>query len=80
VGNHILRILKETYNLESVCNNANSHQLLSVVSAIHHEGVGESLNDGALSLSESLCSIATGGVGNVDWGSDLDIVAVYTCQ
>ena len=54
----------------------NSHQLLSVVSAIHHEGIGEALNDRTLSFSESLDSISAGGMGDVDWRSNLDVVAV----
>ena len=44
-------------------NDAHSHELLSVVAAIHHERVGETLNDGALGLSEPLDGIATGGAG-----------------
>ncbi|KAG6413596.1 hypothetical protein SASPL_126310 [Salvia splendens] len=31
----------------------NSHELLSVVAAVHHEGVGKPLNNGALSLPET---------------------------
>jgi hypothetical protein len=51
-----------TYDLESVGDDANSHQLLSVVAAVHHERVGEALNDGALRLPESLDGIAAGGM------------------
>lgn len=51
-----------TYDLESVSNNADSHELLSVVTAVHHERVGEALNDGALSLPEALDGITAGGV------------------
>ena len=47
--------------------NSDCHELLAVVSAVHHEGVCETLNDGALSFSEALDGIATGGVGDVDW-------------
>ena len=50
------------------------HQLLSVVSAVHHEGVGQSLDDWALCFSESLRSISASGVGDVDGLSDLDII------
>jgi hypothetical protein len=35
-------------DLKSVLDNASSHKLLSVVATVHHEGVGETLNDGAL--------------------------------
>lgn len=64
-----------TYDLESVVNNANSHKLLSVVATVHHQGVGKTLNDWALCLSESLLSVSAGGVGDVDWGTDLDVIA-----
>lgn len=65
-----------TYDLEGVGNNADSHELLSVVATVHHQGVGETLNDWAVGLSESLLRITTGGVGDVDWGSDLNVIAV----
>jgi hypothetical protein len=64
-----------TYDLEAVGNNAHSHELLSVVAAVHHEGVGETLDDGALRLPESLDGISAGGVRDVDGGSDLDVIA-----
>lgn len=56
-------------------NDADSHELLSVVAAVHHEGVGQALDDGALSLAETLGGIATSGVRKVDRGADLDVVA-----
>lgn len=59
-----------------MCDNADGHQLLSVVATLHHQGVGETLNDRALSLSEPLDGIAAGGVGDVDGGSDLDVITV----
>lgn len=65
-----------TYDLESVGNNADSKELLSVVAAVHHERVGKTLDDGALSLAETLGGIATGRVGEVDGAADLDVVAV----
>jgi hypothetical protein len=58
-----------------VGNDADSHELLSVVSAVHHEGVGKTLDDGALCFSESLFGISAGGVGDVDGCADLDVVA-----
>lgn len=42
------------YDFESVSNDADSHELLAVVAAIHHERVGEALNDWTLCLAESL--------------------------
>ena len=57
-------------------NDADGHEFLAVVAAVHHEGVGEALDDRALRFSESLLGISTGGVGDVDWGADLDVVTV----
>lgn len=57
-------------------NNADGHELLAVVAAVHHERVGETLNDGALSLAETLGSVAASGVREVDGRTDLDVVAV----
>lgn len=59
---------------------ANGQKLLSVVAAVHHERVGETLDDRALSLAETLGGIATGRVGEVDGGADLDVVAVMAGQ
>jgi hypothetical protein len=59
-----------------VSDNADSHGLLSVVATVHHDGVGQALNDGALGLAETLGGIATGRVGGVDRLADLDVVAV----
>jgi len=58
-----------------VGDNADGHDLLSVVAAVHHEGVGETLNDGALGLAESLLGVTTSRVGEVDGLTDLDVVA-----
>lgn len=57
-------------------NDTDSHELLSVVATVHHQGVGETLDDWAVSLSESLLRISTGGVRDIDWCSDLDVIAV----
>lgn len=57
-------------------NDADSHELLSVVAAVHHDGVGETLDDGALRLAEALGGIAASGVREVDRGADLDVVAI----
>ncbi len=65
-----------TYDFEGVGNDADGHELLSVVAAIHHQGVGETLDDRALCLAESLLCISAGGVGDVDWGADLDVIAI----
>jgi hypothetical protein len=59
-----------------VGNNSDSHELLSVVTSVHHERVGETLDDWALCLSESLLGVSAGRVGDVDWLSDLDIITM----
>jgi len=59
-----------------VGNDSDSHELLSVVTTVHHQGVGETLDDGAVGLSETLGGILSGGVGDVDWLADLNVVAV----
>jgi hypothetical protein len=71
-----VRGVRKTYDLEGVGNDADSHELLSVVAAVHHEGVGKTLNDGALGLAETLLGVAAGGVRKVDGSADLDVVAV----
>lgn len=55
---------------------ADGHELLAVVAAVHHERVGETLNDGALGLAETLDGVAAGRVGEVDRLADLDVVAM----
>jgi hypothetical protein len=62
-----------------VGDDADGHQLLSVVAAVHHQGVGETLDDGALGLPEPLLGISAGGVRDVDGGADLDVVAGGIC-
>ena len=71
-----VKVGEEVDDLERVLDDADGHELLAVVAAVHHEGVGETLDDGALSLAETLGGVTTGGVGDVDGGTDLDVVAV----
>ena len=66
----------ETYDLESVGNNADGQELLAVVAAVHHERVGETLDDGALGLAETLGGIAASSVRKVDGRTNLNVVAV----
>lgn len=63
------------YDFECVSNNADGHQLLAVIAAVHHERVGQALNDGAVGLAESLGGISASRVRYVDGGSDLNVVA-----
>ena len=70
-----------TYDLESVSDNADGHELLAVVAAVHHEGVREPLNDGALGFAEPLHGVSAGRVWHVDGLPDLNVVAIFpTCQ
>jgi len=59
-----------------VRDDADGHELFTVVSTIHHEGVGQAFYDRALCFSESLLGVSASGVGDVDWSADLDVVAV----
>lgn len=61
-------------DLQSVLDDSHGLELLTVVSAVHHQGVGETLDNGALGLSEPLCGVSAGSVGDVDGLGDLDIV------
>ena len=57
--------------------NADGHQLLSVVAAVHHQRVGETLNDGAVGLAETLGGETASGVRHVDGRANLDVIATY---
>lgn len=46
-------------DFECVFHDANRHQLLAVIPAVHHQRVGQSLDDGALRLAETLSCIST---------------------
>lgn len=64
-----------THDLEGVSNNTDGHQLLAVVAAVHHQRVGQALNDGAVGLAEALDGISASRVRQVDGGADLNVVA-----
>jgi hypothetical protein len=51
-------------DVESVLDDADGHDLLAVVAAVHHERAGEALNDRALGLLEALLLEAAGSVGH----------------
>ena len=55
--------------------NADSLELLAVVTAVHHERVGQTLDDGALGLAETLGGVAASRVREVDGRTDLNVVA-----
>lgn len=73
-------------DLKSVLDNADSHQLLAVVAAVHHHGVGQTLHNGALGLAETLGGITSSRVwqvlgvllfhGNVILGGKQSMVSV----
>ena len=50
-------------DLEGMSNNPDRHQFLAVVSSVHHQGTGETLNNGALGLPEALDLVPARGVG-----------------
>ena len=56
---------EEVDDLEGVLDDTDGHHLLSVVPPVHHEGVGQTLNEGALGLPEALDVVPTSGMGKV---------------
>jgi hypothetical protein len=59
-------------------NDSDSHKLLAVVATVHHERIGETLDDGALGFAEALRGISTGRVGDVDGSANLDVITVQS--
>ena len=70
----------KTNDLKGVIDDPDGHQLLAIVAPIHHQGVCQALDDGALGFAETFHGVAAGGVGDVDWGADLDIISVQKFQ
>lgn len=66
---------RRTYDLKSVGDDPDSHELLAVIATVHHEGICEALDDGTLCLAETFDSVSAGGVGDVDGSADLDVIA-----
>lgn len=52
-------------DLEGMLDDAHGHQLLAIVAAVHHHGVGQTLHDGALGLAETLGGITSSRVWQV---------------
>ena len=52
-------------DLKRVFDDANGHELLAVVAAVHHERVDQALNNRALGLPEPLGGVAPAAVGKV---------------
>ena len=66
---------QQAHDFESMSDDTDSHELLAVVPPVHHDGIGETLDDGTVGLAETLDSITTCGVRDVDRGADLDVIA-----
>ena len=49
-------------DLKRVLDDSHSHDLLTIVTTMHHERAGETLHNGALSLAETFHLVATSGV------------------
>merc|ERR1711881_302825 len=59
VAQHLKGIFtsQQMNNLESMLDNSDSHQLLAIIPPVHHQGVSQTLHDGALRLSEALLGV-----------------------
>ena len=53
-------------DFKGMLQNPDGHQFLSVVPAVHHQRVGDTLNNGALGLAESFGGISASTVWQVD--------------
>lgn len=58
-------VSKQMNDLHSVLDDPNSHKLLAIVSTVHHERVGEPLNNGTLSFPEPLHRVSSSSVRNI---------------
>ena len=61
-------------DFKSVLDDTSGHQLLSVVSSVHHQRVGQTLDNRAEGLAKTLDLVTTGSVGNIDVGLDVQVV------
>lgn len=52
-------------DLKGVLDNTHSHQLLAIVAAVHHHGVGQTFHNGTLCLAKTFCSITSSRVWQV---------------
>jgi len=67
IDDHLDRVLvsEQVNDFHGVLDDANSHELLAVVAAVHHEGVHQAFHDRALSLAEALDGVAARSVRDV---------------
>lgn len=71
-------ISKQMNNFHSMFNYADSHKLLSIVPAMHHQRIGKSFNNWALSLAEPLSRISSSSMRKVCsmfWRSHSDVIS-----
>lgn len=68
---------ERAYDFKSVIDDPHGHELFAVVASVHHQGICQPLDDGALGFAEALHGVAAGGVGDVDWVADLDVISVF---
>lgn len=71
-----VEVSEQVDDFHCVPDNPNSHELLPVVSSVHHQRVCEPLNDWALGLSESLHRVPPSSVGHISgvfrlWDADV---------
>ena len=58
-------------------NDADCHKLLAVVATVHHQRVCKALDNRALGFAEAFYCVTAGGMGDVDGGTDLNVVAIH---
>lgn len=58
-------VSQQMNNLHSMLDDPNSQEFLAIVSTVHHERVGQPLNNGALRLPEPLHRVPAGGVRHI---------------
>jgi len=67
-------VCEKVDDFEQVGDDAESKLFLSVVAALHHQRVDDALDNGHLGFAELVLRITPGGVREVDWAADLNIV------
>lgn len=62
-----VQVRQQVDNFHSMLNNANCHQLLSIVASVHHKRVGQPLHNWGLGLPKPLCLVSSSSVRHVGW-------------
>ena len=60
-----VQVSEQVDDLHGMLDNPDSHELLSIVPPVHHQRVGEPLNNGALRFPEPLHWVPTSSVRNI---------------